>query len=502
MSQGCIYVTTPIYYPNDKPHLGHAYTTILADIVSRWFALLGYETFFLTGTDEHGLKLQREAEKRGLNPKAFVDQMAEVFREYWRRLDIECNRFIRTTDPDHEELVKRVIVELWNKGLVYPGVYRGWYCAACERYYSEKEYVIVNEKPYCPIHQRPLEYVEEETYFLKLSQYRDYVLKVLREGDVVYPKQYAEEVASKIELEGLQDLSIARLKERVSWGIELPFDTRFTVYVWIDALLNYLTGAGFAVDRDRFERLWKGSIQFIGKDILWFHTAVWFSLLAMLGLSPPRKLVVHGFLTSRGQKMGKSAGNVTSIDDTIARYGTADSVRFIIARIANFEKDSEVSWDIYDSIYVGDLVNNYGNLVRRVTSLALKQLGGTVERAVDENHAKVVRELVAKAIEYYSNIRISEAVKMAMDIAHETNAYLNREEPWAKENPVKTLYTALESIRLTTLLLHPTMPTTTRQILTAIGVKLEKGLKQFEFGYIEKYHIKESPIPFKKLPKT
>jgi methionyl-tRNA synthetase len=502
MSQECVYITTPIYYPNDLPHLGHAYTTVLADVISRWSTLLGYETFFLTGTDEHGLKLQREAEKRGVSPKAFVDQMSEVFKGYWRKLGIEYTRFIRTTDSDHEELVKRVIAELWSKGLVYPSVYRGWYCAACERYYSEREYAVVNERPQCPIHQRPLEYIEEETYFLRLSQYRDYVLKVLREDNVVFPRQYAEEVASKIELEGLQDLSIARPRERVSWGIELPFDTRFTVYVWIDALLNYLTGAGFAVDRERFYRLWKGSVQIIGKDILWFHTAVWFSLLAMLGLPPPKKLVVHGFLTVKGQKMGKSTGNVTSIDDMIARYGSADAVRFIVARVANFEKDSEVSWDIYDSIYSGDLVNNYGNLVRRVTSLALKHLGGVVERIVDKAHAKVVEEFVVKAIEHYNNIRISEAVKAAMGIAHETNAYLNREEPWAKEKPIKTLYTALESIRLATLLLQPAMPTTSKQILAAIGVEPEKGLKQFVFGYIEKYHVKESPIPFRKLPKT
>jgi methionyl-tRNA synthetase len=502
VSQGYVYVTTPIYYPNDRPHLGHAYTTVLADVVSRWFSLVGYETLLLTGTDEHGLKLQREAEKRGVDPKVFVDQMSEVFKEYWRRLGIGYGRFIRTTDSDHEELVKRVLVELWRKGLIYPGVYRGWYCAACEKFYSEKEYVIVSEKPYCPIHQRPLEYVEEETYFLKLSQYRDQVLKILREGDVIYPRQYADEVASKIELEGLQDLSIARPKERVSWGIELPFDNKFTVYVWIDALLNYLTGAYFGVDEKRFENLWRNSIQFIGKDILWFHTAVWFSLLAMLGLSPPKKLVVHGFLTFRGQKMGKSLGNVTSIDDMITRYGSADAVRFIIARIANFEKDSEVSWDIYDSIYLGDLVNNYGNLVRRATSLAIKLLGGAVERDVDESHGKIVKELVEKAIEHYSSIRISEAVKTATDIAHETNAYLNREEPWAKEKPIKTIYNTLESIRLTTLLLYPVMPGITQAILKAIGVEVEKGLKQFQFGYIEKYHVRESPIPFKKLPKT
>jgi methionyl-tRNA synthetase len=199
--------------------------------------------------------------------------------------------------------------------------------------------------------------------------------------------------------------------------------------------------------------------------------------------------------------MGKSLGNVVSIDDMLARYGSADAVRFIIARIANFEKDSDISWDIYDSIYSGDLVNNYGNLVRRVTALALKIFNGEVEKDVDESHASVVRQLVQKAIESYNEVRINDATKIAMDIAHETNAYLNREGPWAKERPVKAIYTALESVRLVTLLLHPVMPTTTKQILDALGVEIERGLNQFNFGYIEKYRVKEAPIPFKKLPK-
>jgi len=494
-----VYVTTPIYYPNDKPHLGHAYTTVLADIVSRWYRLIGYEVFFLTGTDEHGAKLQKEAEKRGRDPKSFVDEMSSIFKDYWRKLDISFNRFIRTTDEDHEALVRNVLNLLNERGYIYRGMYKGWYCTACERYYSDREYVVENNTPLCPIHRRPLELVEEETYFLKLSQFKDAVLKILKEADVVYPKQYADEVISKIELEGLQDLSIARPKERVSWGIELPFDSRFTVYVWIDALLNYLTGAGLDKNEKQFKNLWSNSIQFIGKDILWFHTAIWFSLLLMLGLPPPKKLVVHGYLTVKGIKMGKSTGNVTSIDDMIARYGSSDAVRFIIARIANFEKDSEVSWDIYDSIYMGDLVNNYGNLVRRVTSLAIKIFGGVVKKEVDYEHAKKVESLTQKAIEHYNNIRIAEAVKTTLDIAHETNAYLNKQEPWNKENPVETIYSALESIRLASLLLHPIMPNITSQIINVLGISTEKSLKQFMFGYINEYRVKEAPIPFKKL---
>ncbi len=495
-----MYITTPIYYPNDKPHLGHAYTTILADIIHRWFSLLGYNTYFLTGTDEHGAKLQREAERRGINPKEFVDQMSEIFKEYWKLLGIGYSRFIRTTDYDHEEVVRYVVSKLWEKGYIYSGKYRGWYCTACEKFYSEGEYITENDTPICSIHRRPLEYIEEDTYFLKLSLFKDYILKLLREGSIIYPKHFSDEVTSKIEIEGLQDLSIARPKTRVSWGIELPFDNKYVVYVWIDALLNYLTGLGYPKNMDRVEQYWRNSIQLIGKDILWFHTAIWFTLLAMLDLPPPKKLLVHSYLTVKGQKMGKSLGNVVSIDDMVKRYGNPEVVRFIIARIANYDKDVEVSWDIYDSIYTGDLLNNYGNLVRRATMLAIKTLNGSVVHDLDEEFARVIDKLKEQAIDLYNNLEVSSAVKYALDILHETNAYINRKEPWKSSTPNQTIYTVLEAIRIASLLLYPVMPVTVSGILHSMGLdEVEQGLQQFKLGYIHMYNVRISPIPFKKL---
>lgn len=495
-----IYVTTPIYYPNDKPHLGHAYTTVLADIISRWFSLAGCNSYLLTGTDEHGAKLQREAEKRGMDPKDFVDQMAEVFKEYWKMLGIGYNRFIRTTEQEHEEVVRYVISKLWDRGYIYSGKYRGWYCTACEKFYSEGEYVVENDVVMCPIHRRVLEFIEEDTYFLKLSLFKDYVLRILREGNIVYPKHYSDEVATKIEIEGLQDLSIARPKTRVSWGIELPFDNRYVVYVWIDALLNYLTGLGYPRNTDRIEQYWRSSVQLIGKDILWFHTAIWFTILAMLDLPPPKKLLVHSYLTIKGQKMGKSLGNVVSIDEMVKRYGNPEVVRFIIARIANYDKDVEVSWDIYDSIYMGDLLNNYGNLVRRATTLAIKTLNGNAIRDLDEEFAKTVDKLKQQSIDYYNSLEVATAVKYTLDILHETNAYINRKEPWRTIKPNQTIYTVLESIRIASLLLHPIMPVTTSNILNSLGLdRIEHGLEQFKLGYIERYNVKEAPIPFKKI---
>ncbi|MEM1683706.1 MAG: methionine--tRNA ligase [Ignisphaera sp.] len=494
-----VYVTTPIYYPNDKPHLGHAYTTVLADIVSRWYSLIGCEVMFLTGTDEHGLKLQREAEKHGVDPKRFVDSMVDIYKEYWKLLNIRYSRFIRTTDSDHEETVKLVLNELYRRGYVYKSRYSGWYCAGCEKFYSEKEYLIEDDKPLCPIHRRALEFIEEDAYFLKLSAFKDYVVKILREDDIVYPKHYALEVLGKIEIEGLQDIAISRLKSRVYWGIELPFDPQYTAYVWIDALLNYLSGLGYPRDIDKFNKFWSNSIQFIGKDILWFHTAIWFSLLAMIGIPPPKKLIVHAFLTFKGQKMGKSLGNVVSIDDMAKRYGTAEAIRFIIARIANFDKDSEISWDIYDSIYTNDLVNNYGNLVRRVTMLAKKILEGIVEKDLDTEFEQTISRIRDKAVESYNQLKISDAVKYALDIAHETNAYLNKKEPWKSSNPRPTIYTSLEAIRISSLLLYPVIPETIEKLFKAIGIEIKKGLDQFNIGFVSRYTIKESPILFKKI---
>lgn len=500
MAEVCrVYVTTPIYYPNDRPHLGHAYTTVLADIVSRWYKLLGCDVFFLTGTDEHGLKLQREAEKRGVKPKQFVDEMSAIFKKYWSILNIGYSRFIRTTDGDHEETVRYVLNELYKRGYIYKGRYRGWYCAGCENFISEKEYELVDGKPACPIHRRPLELIEEEAYFLSLSKLKDYVVKVLREGNVVYPKGYALEVLGKIEAEGLQDIAISRPKSRVYWGIELPFDTEYTAYVWIDALLNYLTGIGYPRDPERFRSFWSNSIQFIGKDILWFHTAIWFSLLSMLGIPPPKRLVVHAFLTFKGQKMGKSLGNVISIDDMVKRYENPEVIRFIIARIANYDKDSEVSWDIYDEIYANDLVNNYGNLVRRVTVLAQKMLGGVVGKDLDTELATRISVLKDKAVEKYGELQISEAVRYVLDIAHEANFYLNKREPWKSPDPRQTIYTTLEAVRLVAVLLYPVMPSTMEKVLSAIGVQLGRGLEQLSVGVVERYEVREAPILFKKI---
>jgi len=497
---GVFYVTTPIYYPNDKPHIGHAYTTIMADVLARWHRLKGDEVFFLTGTDEHGLKLQREAEKRGLDPKRFVDEMSEVFKRYWSLLDISYDRFIRTTDEDHVETVKKALMKIYSKGLIYRGTYRGLYCVSCEKFYSEGEYIEENGKKLCPIHRKELENLEEETYFLKLSAYEDYVKELLTK-DIVYPRSYAKEVLSKISREGLRDLSITRPRNRVYWGIEAPWDPQHTVYVWIDALLNYISALSYGSDESRIAKFWPAVHHIIGKDILWFHTAIWFALLAMLDLPPPRKVIIHAFITLRGLKMGKSAGNIVSIDELVARYGGADPVRYLLMRFSSLEKDVEFSTEQLDNAFNSELADTFGNLVRRAGVLVLKKLGGSVEggpEMVDTELSSRVRESVERVFRAMDEFRFSEALIAIFDIYREANAYLNKTEPWRLEDPRKPLYNVLECIRIATTLLYPFMPKTSMVVAKSLGFEIE-GIERLSVGDWHRYNVSEAPILFKKI---
>ncbi|MEZ0345615.1 MAG: methionine--tRNA ligase [Infirmifilum sp.] len=495
------YVTTPIYYPNDVPHIGHAYTTILADVLARWYRLNGYDVFFLTGTDEHGLKLQRSAEKAGKTPKEFVDDMVPVFKKYWEALGIKYDRFIRTTDPDHEELVKKVFKDLYSKGFVYKGKYSGWYCVSCEKFYSEGEYIEQNGQKICPIHHKPLEWVEEETYFLRLSALQDETLKIIEEGGVIQPPSYAREVASRIRKEGLKDLSVARPKSRVYWGVELPFDPDYVAYVWIDALLNYLTGVGYLRDDESFEKYWTNAHHVIGKDILWFHSAIWFSVLRMLGLSPPKRLVVHAYIVNRGLKMGKSTGNVVLIDDLIERYQTSDAIRYLLMRLLNLEKDVEFDQSLLDNIYNSELADTYGNLVRRAGVLALRRLGGDVEKtSLDVELRKTAEEVISKSSQLMFDLKIAESLAVVFDLLREANAYMNRTEPWASQNPREAIYNTLESIRIATNLLYPVMPETAERVAKALGFQLLPP-SQLEYGQTQSYRVSDAPILFKKIGK-
>lgn len=497
---GTFYITTPIYYPNDKPHIGHAYTTIMADVLARWHRLLGDDVFFLTGTDEHGLKLQRAAEKAGKDPKTFVDEMVSFFKKYWSLLNISYNRFIRTTDEDHVETVKRALMKIYKKGLIYKGVYKGWYCTSCEKFYSEGEYLEKDGQKFCPIHLKPLEWVEEETYFLRLSLYTEKILKLLESNDIIYPREYAREIISKLKREGLKDLSITRPKSRVYWGVEAPWDPNHTIYVWVDALLNYLTGIGWGRDEETFWKYWRSTRHIIGKDILWFHSAIWFSLLDMLELPPPKKVIVHGFILVRGIKMSKTIGNVVRIEDLVNEYGSVDAVRYLLMRFSTLEKDMDYNPEQFKQAYNAELADTLGNLVRRVGVLAKRKAGGIVERpnSLDEELEKKAKETLEKAKKLVDEVKLGEALVAIFDLLREANAYLNRTEPWKAENPAPILYNALEAIRVASTMLYPFMPATMERLADALGFKIE-GFDKTCFGCWEKYQVKEAPILFPKL---
>jgi len=496
---GVFYITTPIYYPNAPPHLGHAYTTVFADVLARYHRLIGDEVFFLTGTDEHGLKLQRVAEREGVSPKEFVDRMAGVYREYWAMLDISYDRFIRTTDPDHERVVVEAVRRLYEKGLIYKAKYSGWYCVDCEKFYSEGEYEVVGGKPYCPIHRKPLEFLEEETYYFRLSVFEDFLRRILSEGGIVYPDQYAREVLGKIDKEGLRDVSIARPRERVWWGIPLPWDRDYTVYVWFDALLNYVTGAGYLSDEERFKKYWGGVHHVIGKDILWFHTAIWFSVLEALEIPPPKKLIVHAFVINRGLKMGKSAGNIVRIEDLVERYHGSDGARYIIARIFNLYRDVEVSNELLDSFYNSELVDTYGNLVRRVGVLAKKKLNGIVEnRGLESGLEKKITETIEAYREAMDKYETPQAITAVMDLLREANAYVNKTRPWEKQEPIEELYSLLETIKYATIMLSPITPRAAGRTSQALGFTITNPYET-RLGGQEKYIIREAPILFKKI---
>jgi len=494
-----IYITTPIYYPNAPPHIGHAYTTIYADVLARYHRLRGRNVFFMTGNDEHGLKLQKAAEEKGVDPKVLVDEMAEVYKKYWRLLDISYDHFIRTTDPKHVEVVKKAVSILYEKGLIYRSRYSGWYCVSCEKFYSEGEYIVKDDKPYCPIHDKPLEWIEEDTYYFKLSVFKDYLIKLLSDSDIVYPRQYAIEILNRVKEEGLRDVSIARPSDRVWWGVEFPFDKNYTVYVWFDALLNYVSGIGYLDDNERFNKYWSNVHHVIGKDILWFHTAIWFSVLKALDIPPPKKLLVHAFLISRGLKIGKSSGNVIAIEDLIERYQDSDGVRYILMRVFNMDKDVEVSTQLFDSIYNSELADTYGNLVRRLGVLAKKKLNGIVyKRSLNDELVKVIDDTREKYLEYMENYEVAQAINTVMDLVREANAYINKVKPWEKKSPDKDLYNLLEALRFATLMLYPIIPKATRKVADSFGFKIEDPEKS-SIGSIERYNIIDAPILFRKV---
>ncbi len=449
-----IYITTPIYYPNDIPHIGHGYTTLAADILARWNKINGNDVFFLTGTDEHGKKIEATAERVGKTPKEFVDSLVPKFKDAWKKLNVDYDKFIRTTDKEHEKVVQQILQKVFDNGDLYLGEYEGFYCTGCEAYYTEKDL----EDGRCPIHKTKIEKLREKSYFFKLSKYQDKLLKLYRENpEFILPKKRAKEVINRVK-EGLNDLSISRTS--FDWGIELPFDKKHIAYVWFDALLNYYSGAkkGF----------WPANVHFIGKDILWFHAVYWPAILMSVGIELPKKIFAHGWWTFDKEKISKSRGKVINIDELISIAGV-DSARYFLFRATPFGEDGDFSEQALIDRHNNELADKLGNLVSRVSALVEKY-------GFEKTENKLIKKLNAKKIEElfegYEFDKVLNEIFAFIDICNE---YVQNKKPW-ETGDKKILYELKESILEIAKLLWPFIPESSEKITKQFSAKkIKKG---------------------------
>lgn len=419
-----IYITTPIYYVNDRPHIGHTFTTLLADVYSRYYKLkLGSKNvFFLTGTDEHGLKISQAAEKNGMEPKKYTDIISEEYKDMWKTMNIEYDYFIRTTDPKHELVVQKYIEELYKKGYVYKDTYKGYYCIGCEKYLNDDEM----KDGVCPFHANTkLNYQEEENYFFKLSIFQEKILEKLKAKQYeVYPSERYNEVLSRVE-QGINDISISR--KGIDWGIPLPWDPEHKVYVWVDALLNYYSALQI---NDNFS-FWSPDIQFMAKDILWFHSVIWEGLLLANDIELPKKIFAHGFFTVDGQKMSKTIGNIIDPRKLVDEYG-ADATRYLLLSSFNPSNDGDISLLRIKERYNADLANGLGNLVSRLSNLCKDIDFGRLNSIKDEN-----KNLSKDVTNELDNFNPYEALKVIWSSINILDKNLAEDKPWLLEGEPK-----------------------------------------------------------------
>jgi len=476
-------VTTPIYYPNDIPHVGHAYTTIVCDVISRWNKLLGKDVYFLTGTDEHGKKIQEVADKNNKKPKEFVDELIPKFKDAWKKLNIDYNRFIRTTDEDHVKNVQEVLQKVYDNGDIYLGEYEGLYCVGCERYYTEKEL----EDGNCPIHKRPAILLKEKSYFFRLSKYKDRLLEYYNKNpDFLQPKKRRNEIISKVS-EELKDFSISRTS--FDWGIPLPFDSKHICYVWFDALLNYYTAT-------KDNGFWPADVHIMAKDIFWFHSVYWPAILMSIGEPLPKKIFSHGYWTFNKEKISKSRGKIINIDDLIGLTGNCDSARYFLLRQTAFGEDGDFSEEALINRHNNELLNKLGNLVTR-TSTLIEKYGMTKTN----NHFKIDFDLIKKL---YNNFEFDKVLNEIFSFIDSANEYLQNKKPWETKD-TKILYEVADSIKQLTILLSPIIPGSCKKIAKQFNFKiaLDELNKPLEVSKIKKgdYIFTRVELPQEKVNK-
>jgi methionyl-tRNA synthetase len=464
------YVTTPIYYPNDVPHIGHAYTTVSGDALTRWRRLWGDDVVYLTGTDEHGLKLQRAAEANGVTPQEMVDRTSAQFREAWDLLDIAYDDFIRTTEPRHHVAVTKFLQTIYDAGDIELGVYEGLYCVPCEAYYTEEELV----DGLCPIHGLPVELVREENYFFKLSRFEDRLLAHYEaHPEAVQPDTRRNEVLGFIK-SGLRDFSMSRTS--IDWGIPLPWDPKHVAYVWVEALFNYCTAVGYGTDPERFARYWPANYHLVGKDILRFHAVFWPAMLMSAGIELPKCVFAHGWLLVGGEKMSKTSANQIAPKDLVADFGV-DGFRYHFLVDQKFGPDGDFSYEAMVTRYNADLANNFGNLANRVLTMANSYCGGVVPETRADGP---LREAAATAFEQQreamDRLDFSAGFGAVWDLIRGANAYIEDRQPWALNKAGDTTATSgvigdcLESLRIVALLASPAIPRACAELWRRLGL--------------------------------